>query len=96
MVNSTNICEIKKELEERVMKEFRAVFMDAYGFCEGIFRIRNEKLFDMLSESKFCSCGRKIWFLKTKAGKAMPVTDEGLSHFADCPDAEKYRKTELP
>jgi len=51
------------------------------------------KLFDMLGESRPCKkCGRKIWFVKSKNGKAMPVTDEALSHFADCPGANGFRK----
>lgn len=54
------------------------------------------------------SCGAKIIWLKTKAGKAMPVdsatitesdaapqydaTQGHISHFATCPNAAKHRK----
>lgn len=38
------------------------------------------------------SCGVAITFVKTERGHLMPVTQEGTSHFADCPDARLYRK----
>jgi hypothetical protein len=38
------------------------------------------------------NCGREIIFLKTKAGKLMPLTLELKSHFIDCPAANKFRK----
>lgn len=38
-------------------------------------------------------CGRPIWLLTNPAtGEKMPFTDEGLSHFADCPGAADFRK----
>ena len=38
------------------------------------------------------SCGKEIMFLTTKNGKTMPVTMSLLSHFADCSQADKFRK----
>lgn len=53
------------------------------------------------------SCGEYIAFLKTASGKSMPVDAESVtegdeefdkdvhvSHFATCPDANKFRKRE--
>lgn len=37
-------------------------------------------------------CGQEIFFLRTKNGKAMPTTLKLLSHFADCPNADDFRK----
>lgn len=39
-----------------------------------------------------CKCGREIWFIRMKSGRCSPITDEGLSHFADCPNAADFRK----
>lgn len=40
-----------------------------------------------------CSkCGRKIVWLRTKAGKNQPATMNLISHFADCPKAQHFRK----
>ena len=59
----------------------------------------------MASECR--SCGAPVIWVKTKAGKNMPVdyatfnpgdrpvydADKGhISHFATCPDADKHRK----
>lgn len=59
-----------------------------------------------MDKAKCRSCGAEIVWLKTDAGKNMPVdaetvVDEGAtifdpdqmtSHFATCPDAAKHRK----
>lgn len=37
-------------------------------------------------------CGAKIWWVKHKNGKSVPYTDEGLNHFADCPQAGKFKR----
>ena len=57
--------------------------------------------------TKCKSCGAEIEWIKTKAGKSMPVnakamtviTEDGevitnvrLSHFSSCPDANGWRK----
>jgi hypothetical protein len=37
-------------------------------------------------------CGREIWWLVTAAGRKSPYTEEGISHFADCPAAQARRQ----
>lgn len=44
------------------------------------------------ARSKLCDCGTRIWFVKTPAGERMPVTQDGVSHFATCPDAGKHSR----
>jgi hypothetical protein len=51
------------------------------------------KLLDLIGKKSKCTaCGRVIWFVPSKKGGAMPVTNEMKSHFADCPKAALYRK----
>lgn len=38
------------------------------------------------------SCGRPIWWVTTKNGKAAPFTQDALNHFGDCPHAAQHRK----
>jgi hypothetical protein len=38
------------------------------------------------------SCPTVIFWIRTVAGKAMPVNEQGISHFADCPAANKHRR----
>ena len=52
---------------------------------------------DLSVKAKCRSCGRKIWWAKTKNGKNMPIcVDEDAgefeSHFASCKQADKWRK----
>ncbi len=50
-------------------------------------------LLDVIGGKSQCrACGADIWFVKTKNGKSAPYTAEALSHFADCPKAESFRK----
>ena len=37
-------------------------------------------------------CGSTIFWIKTAAGKMMPVDPDGTSHFATCPEALRFRK----
>lgn len=38
-------------------------------------------------------CGSPIYFFPTRAGKVNPISQiTGVSHFADCPAAERFRK----
>ena len=37
------------------------------------------------------SCHEKIVWVRTKRGRAMPVNEDGTSHFATCPDANEWR-----
>lgn len=39
------------------------------------------------------SCGAEImWTINEKSGRRSPVNLDGVSHFATCPDAAKWRK----
>ena len=38
------------------------------------------------------SCGRAIYFIPTGRGSRVPYTTDGVSHFADCPDANSFRR----
>jgi hypothetical protein len=38
------------------------------------------------------SCGVAIVFVETSKGRRMPVTQEGISHFIDCPGAATHRR----
>lgn len=45
------------------------------------------------AEAGTCSrCNAPIWWVRTKAGKKAPYNLGGLNHFADCPDAQKFRR----
>jgi hypothetical protein len=57
-------------------------------------RERVGRMLDALAEEKRpCrACGRTTWFVRTKAGRLAPYTDDALSHFADCPHADRFRK----
>lgn len=37
-------------------------------------------------------CKADIFWVITKNGKAAPITPQGLNHFADCPNANEFRK----
>lgn len=37
-------------------------------------------------------CGAPVYWITTAAGKAMPVDLDGVSHFATCPQAAKFRR----
>lgn len=45
-------------------------------------------------EGKCNSCGALIWWLKTKSGKSAPFDADGGSHFAKCPQASLWRKSQ--
>lgn len=36
-------------------------------------------------------CGVSIVWMRHKNGKAVPYTEQGLNHFADCPVAQRFR-----
>lgn len=50
---------------------------------------------ELLLASKCRSCGAEIYWVKTKAGKSMPIertaSGDMISHFATCPNASKHR-----
>lgn len=37
-------------------------------------------------------CRARIWWVKTPAGKAMPVDSDGTPHWATCPQAKQFKK----
>lgn len=37
-------------------------------------------------------CGRDIWWVDHSNGKKAPYTEEGLNHFADCPEAARFKR----
>ena len=41
---------------------------------------------------KCSKCGQEIFWIRTKSGKAAPITLKLISHFADCPNANDFRK----
>lgn len=49
------------------------------------------RLLDAIAFTKTCSCGRAIWMVRHKSNALTPYTDEGVNHFIDCPDREKFR-----
>jgi len=57
---------------------------------EKIVKERLDKLGIKFSQCK--KCGKDILFLETKTGKQMPITCGLISHFADCPNADDFRK----
>lgn len=37
-------------------------------------------------------CGAAVAWIRTKAGRSMPVDADGTSHFATCPQAAQFRR----
>lgn len=54
------------------------------------------EVFVNLKIKKYCKCGKEIVWATTKNNKSMPITintnGKWFSHFADCPEANKFRK----
>lgn len=46
--------------------------------------------FDNLGHCK--ACDAPMAWCTTKAGKRAPLNADGTSHFATCPDAQRFRK----
>jgi hypothetical protein len=38
------------------------------------------------------SCGAEVLWVETKRGKRAPLNADGTSHFANCPQADQWRK----
>jgi hypothetical protein len=38
------------------------------------------------------SCGARVLWLESKNGKRAPINQDGVNHFATCPDANRWRK----
>ena len=53
---------------------------------------RIELLLTVIGDKSRCrACGAEIYWVKTRAGKRAPYTRGGISHFADCPEANRFR-----
>jgi uncharacterized protein with PIN domain len=37
------------------------------------------------------ACGTPLYFVQHESGRLAPYTAEGLNHFANCPQAERFR-----
>lgn len=47
----------------------------------------------MNGTKSYCkSCGAEINWVKTESGKFTPINLDGLTHWATCPDAKKFKK----
>lgn len=60
-----------------------------------IFELRKRlnAMLNVISDPRPCKlCGTMIWFIPTKNGKQAPCSLSGLNHFADCPNADAFRK----
>lgn len=44
------------------------------------------------SPAKCKKCGADIWFMTTYKGNQIPYNEDGITHFADCPFADEFRK----
>jgi hypothetical protein len=42
------------------------------------------------------SCGAEVLWVLTKHGKRAPINRDGTSHFANCPQADSWRRKEAP
>ncbi len=36
------------------------------------------------------ACGRQLYFCTSKTGAKVPLTDDGVSHFKDCPEPARF------
>jgi hypothetical protein len=58
-------------------------------------RLNIRRLLDQVGDSRPCKgvqCKATIWYVRLKGGRVAPYTIEALNHFADCPDAEGFRR----
>jgi hypothetical protein len=53
-----------------------------------------ERLLKIIGDPGKCaSCDADVLWVTTKAGKKMPVLPSGIPHWADCPNADKHRRS---
>ena len=48
--------------------------------------------FEIVSVAKCRGCGGAIAWALTPSGRSAPLDRDGGSHFATCPDAERFRR----
>lgn len=82
---------------DKQMAKARELGVDEYSFCIGALETeashRFRRLLDQVGDRSRCkACGAEIWWVKHHSGKKAPYTVEGISHFADCPHAEQFRR----
>lgn len=58
-------------------------------------RARFTALFKVIgAEQRTCSsCGASMFMVRSRHGRLVPYTVDGISHFADCPDAARHRRS---
>lgn len=63
---------------------------------ESTLMARGKKLLDLIclgpGPSPCRGCGRMVWMVRHKNGKAAPYTAELLNHFADCEARKEFKK----
>jgi len=87
------IYDVKKLLDER--DEFDRLLKEALereGDKDEIIEQFRAMLNMITSECKCKKCDAPIWFIKSKNNVFMPITEDGLNHFADCSAAKDFRK----
>lgn len=53
-----------------------------------------QALLNNVANTSTCSgpnCGKTVYWIKTRNGKAMPLNASGEAHWSDCPDAGQFR-----
>lgn len=69
------------------------------NFEKKIIKIVDQEIENRLKEigvgiTNCKKCGKEIFFISTKMGNLMPVDLNLITHFADCPYANDFRKVE--
>lgn len=53
-----------------------------------------KRLLSQVGEPGRCKgCGAPIWWVVHRNGRRAPCTEQGLNHFADCPQAGQFRSS---
>ena len=85
--------DIKKLLDER--DEFDRLLKEALereGDKDEIIE-QFRAMLNMIAGKCNCKkCNKPIWFIKSKNNVFMPITEDGLNHFADCSAAKDFKK----
>jgi hypothetical protein len=94
-----------KQLEKRVDDYLEKIMAPdgvviAFGAIGGIaeqtgqLQTNIRKFLAIVGTADLCkACGKEIWWVvNPKTNKRMPITADAISHFADCPEANKFKK----